>query len=139
MWNCAGKHVSIKQHNQTHQRQQAAEQNVYGIVAGHRGRKASLGELALAGAGDPDEGEGAESSQSVNRGRAAGVEKACAERKVDAQLRQPSADPDPMGKDGKDEGGENGGDCAAGGEAQAVSSRSPGDEGDESDGEKFKQ
>ena len=61
------------------QREQAAKEDVDGVVAGHGGGEAFLGELALAGAGDPDDGQGAEAAEDVDRGRSAGVEEAGAE------------------------------------------------------------
>ncbi len=115
---CSG-HVPCEPANQG---DKAAEEHINGVVTGQRGRKAFLGELALARTCDPDNGEGAESAQDMDCGRSAGIEKARAEREVDAELRQPTAVPDPVREQRKDDGGSHGSGSAAGGEAPAIRS-----------------
>ena len=73
----------------------------------------------------------------MDRGCTAGIEEAGAEAKVDAELGEPAARPDPMREKGKDQGGE---DCRGGtpgGEAEPVRSRAPGDERGQGHGEQF--
>jgi len=94
-------------------------------VAGQSGGKAFFGKLALARPGDPDHGQRAEAPENVDGGRAAAVEKAFAEREVDAQLGQPAARPDPMREERKDGCCQKRGDGAAGAEAQAIRARTP--------------
>ncbi len=81
-------------------------------------------------------------AEDVNGARAAGVEEAGAIAgfcwEVDTELVEPAAAPDPMGCEGKDEGGKNCGDGAAGGQAEAIGTRAPGKHGGKSDGEKLK-
>jgi hypothetical protein len=98
-----------------------------------------LGKLALAGAGDPDHGEGAEAAEDVDGGRAAGIEKARAEGEVDAQLGQPAAAPDPMRQQRKDKWrrGRRGG--AARGEAQRSAPEPQGMSDGQGDGQEFKE
>ena len=49
------------------QGEEAAEEDVDGVVAGHGGGKALFGEFATAGTGDPDDGEGAEAAKDDGR------------------------------------------------------------------------
>ena len=58
---------------------ETAEEDVDGVVAGHGGGEAFLGEFAAAGSGDPDDGQGAEAAEDMDGGCAAGVEEAGAE------------------------------------------------------------
>src|ERR1019366_7762864 len=60
------------------------------------------------------------------RCRAAAIEEARAQTKVHAQLRQPTAAPDPVSDEGEDYGGEQSGNREACGETQTVRARSPG-------------
>jgi hypothetical protein len=55
---------------------EAAEENVDGVVAGHGGGDFSLREFAAPGPGDPCDGQRAEAAQDVNDGGAGGVEEA---------------------------------------------------------------
>ena len=61
---------------------EAAEEDIGGVVAGHGGGEAFLGELAAAGTGDPDHGQGAQAAEEMNGARAAGVEEAGACRRA---------------------------------------------------------
>ena len=121
------------------QGQHAAEEDIDRVVAGEGGGEAFLGELALAEAGDPDDGESAETAEDVDGGCAAGIEKAGAEGEVDAQLGQPSAGPYPMREKRKDGCGQDCGSCAAGGKAQAVRSRAPRNHGGQGYGQELKE
>ncbi len=122
-----------------HKRQQAAEQHIDGIVAGHRGRKALSGEFAAARSGDPDHGQRAQAAESVHGGRAADIEKTVAQRKVRAQRGEPSAGPDPMRGQREDDGGENRSRGAAGREPPAVRSRAPGQHRRHGDGQELEE
>ena len=50
----------------SNQGEHAAEEDIDGVVAGHGRGKAFLGELALAGAGDPGDGQGAEAAEDMD-------------------------------------------------------------------------
>ena len=106
-------------------------------MSGHGGGEAFLGELASAGAGDPDHGERAEAAQGVNRGRAAAIEKAGAEREIYAELGQPAASPDPMRQKRKDETGQDRGRYHARRKPPSISSGAPGNHGREGNGQEF--
>ena len=52
----------------------------------HGGGEAVLWELALPGAGDPDDGHSAHAAEDMDRGGSAGIKEACTKREVDSKL-----------------------------------------------------
>ena len=75
----------------------------------------------------------------MDRGRAAAIEEARAQAEVDAELSQPSAAPDPMRSERKDDCGEDRSGGAAGRQPPAVRSRAPGKHGGQSYGQELKE
>ena len=123
----------------SHQRQQAAEEHIDGVVAGHGGGEAFFGKFAAARSGDPDHGEGAQAAERMHGGCAAGVKKACAEREVCAQSSKPSAGPNPMRGERKNDGGQNLRQRASGGKPPAIRSGAPRQQRGHGDGKKLKE
>ena len=121
------------------QREQAAEEHIDGVVAGHRGGESLAREFALARAGDPDKGERGEAAEDVDRGCAARVKKTCAKRKTVFELSQPATAPCPMGDEGKNESREHRCCGCACGHAETVSARAPRNDGSQRHGHEFKE
>ena len=85
----------------SHPGEQASEQNEDGVVAGDGDGHVLAVVLAAAGTENPGDGERGESADGLDGGGAAGIEKSMAEAVVDAQLREPSAAPDPVREERK--------------------------------------
>src|ERR1700728_2767651 len=92
-------------------------------MAGQRGRHALRTELASARAQYPGDGKSRESSHGLNRACASGID--------EAELREPSATPNPMREQRIRRGSKQGGGSAARSQAPAVGAAAQGNDGRE--------
>ena len=107
----------------------AAEEDLDDVVSGDGGGDA-VGVLALAGTEDPGDGESGEAAEDVKDCGSAEVGEG-REAEERGELGEPAVAPDPVGEEGKDDGGEEGAGRADGGETPAIAAGADWDEGRE--------